>query len=139
MRPLDPRLLGDWLRRTSAAKRKRAEDRRRTPLPDRRIERRFPIANTGIRNHVVNGSVLDLSRDGLAIESTTALRPGQRYTFTLTIGEHLETLRARVLWCRLQTTERLPNGDVRPLYRAGIERVRPTATGCADREPLERG
>lgn len=67
--------------------------------------------------------MLDLSRGGMAIECHAALGPGRVYTFRLAIGEHAETLTARLLWCRLCGTERLSNGDVRPIYRAGIERL----------------
>ena len=125
MRPLDPDLLPEWLRRSA---RKRADRSSSTALPppdDRRVEARFPVANTEIRNHLATGRVVDFARGGMAIESSHALRPGCRYTFTLTIGEHVETLEARVLWCRLAATRRLSSGEVVPLYRAGIERIRP--------------
>ncbi len=132
MRPLDPGLARDRRRRPAAARRGRTRRRRSPGAEDRRGERRFPIANTEIRNHAASGRVLDLSRDGMAIESCTALRPGQLYSFTLTIGDHVESLEARVLWCRLRTTERLPGGDVVPIYRAGIERVRPRPDADAE-------
>ncbi len=135
MRPLDPDLARAW-RRRSALSRRPSSSHHPPGREERRAERRFPIANTEIRNHAASGQVLDLSRDGMAIESHQAVRPGRRYTFTLTIGDHVETLAARVLWCRLQTTRRLPNGDVLPVYRAGIERLRPHApNGAAESEP----
>ncbi len=61
----------------------------------------------------------------MAIESTSALCPGHQYSLTLTIGDHVETLDARVLWCRLHTTRKLPNREVEPIYRAAIRRIRP--------------
>lgn len=127
MRPLDPDLTERRTKSPPRARRRRSRDE-----PERRAAPRFPLANTEIRNHAVTARVLDLARGGFAIESSHAMRPGQRYTFTLAIGEHVETLDARVLWCRLRTTERQPNGEVVPVYRAGIERIRPLAeTGGA--------
>ena len=123
MRPLDPDLQREWLRRMPSRRRRRASrtvDRRRNP--------RFPIANTDIGNHTIQGRVLDLSRAGMAIEAQEALRPGERYELTLTIGEHVETVEARVLWCRLAATRRLEGGEVAPVYRAGIVRIRPAAS-----------
>lgn len=125
MRPLDPDLLPDWLRRSARKRARQAASSRIPPPNDRRAEARFAIANTEIRNHVATARVVDFARGGMSVESTSALRPGQRYTFTLTIGQHVETLEARVLWCRLASTRRLPSDEVVPVYRAGIERIRP--------------
>ena len=124
MRPLDPSLVPHWRRRASA-RRHRNRRPRSSRGSERRSDRRFPIANTEFSSPSVSGRVLDIHRDGMAIESHSALRPGRGYTLTLRIGTHVETLEARVLWCRLLSTERLPNGDVVPVYRAGIARVRP--------------
>lgn len=122
MRPLDPNLVPAWRRRAGHRRRRRRES---SNPAERRAERRYRIANTEVRNHQVAGRVLDLHRDGMSIESDASLRPGRTYTLTLSIGEHIETLDARVLWCRLLRTERQPNGDVTPVYRAGIRTVRP--------------
>ncbi len=128
MQPLDPNLLSEWQRRSARKRRERRESPRPTATSDdRRADPRFPLANTEIRGHAADGRVLDLARGGMAIETNSALRPGHRYTFTLSIGEYVETVEARVLWCRLRATERRPNGDVLPVYRAGIERVRRSA------------
>ena len=121
MRPLDPSLLQEWQRRSAGRK---PERRRSAPDgKDRRSHPRIALANTEMRDHSLSARVIDLSRLGFAIESHAALRPGGCYYFTLTIGEHVEAVEARVLWCRLLRTERLPNGDVRPTFRAGIERL----------------
>ena len=124
MRPLDPDLLPEWLRRSARKRAGRSPAGRSPRADDRRAEARFPVANTEIRNHVATGHVVDFARGGMAIESTRSLRPGRRYTFTLTIGDHVETLEARVLWCRLTSTRKRADGEVVPVYRAGIERVR---------------
>jgi hypothetical protein len=135
MRPLDPDLQREWLRRMP-------DRRRRTcapPHPDRRRSPRFPVANTEIGNHGISGKVLDLGPGGMAIEAGEALRPGRQYTLTLTIGEHVESVAARVLWCRLSATRRLPGGDVIPVYRAGIERARPDPGPDPGPEPEPEG
>jgi hypothetical protein len=122
MRPLDPTLLPAWHRNIAARRRQHQLGSSRA---ERRAERRFPIANTEVHSHTVVGRVIDLNGGGMSIESHAALKPGGRYSLTLSIGDHAETLEARVLWCRLLATRRSPNGDVVPVYRAGIERVRP--------------
>ncbi len=127
MRPLDPDLLPEWLRRRARKLARQSSPSRVPNSGERRAETRFPIANTEIRNHVAAARVVDFARGGMAIESTQSLRPGRRYTFTLTIGEHIETLEARILWCRLASTRRRADGEVVPVYRAGIERIRPSS------------
>lgn len=112
-RTLDPADI----RRALAAFRPEAEGERRGDV-------RFPLANTDLENHLVRGSLVEMSRGGLSIEAHEALSPGQAYTFTLKIGEYEETLRGRVLWCRLRATRKTEGGDVLPVYRAGISRVR---------------
>jgi hypothetical protein len=107
-------------------RRRRKREPRQT---DRRHTDRFPLANTDIGNHSIRGRVLDLSRAGMAIETQETLRPGQSYELTLTIGEHVETLEARVLWCRLCGTRPIEDGDIAPVYRAGIVRIRPETPG----------
>ncbi len=125
MRPLDPNLVPGWRQRSERTRGRWPSRLGSATRAERRENTRFPLANTEIRNHTVAGRVVDLARGGMAIESNDALRPGRCYTFTLTIGEYVETLEARVLWCRLRATERQASGDVLPLYRAGLERVRP--------------
>lgn len=130
MRPLDPSLASSYPSST-----RRPRPRSSPTGADRRQNPRFPLANTEIGNHAVTGRVLDLSRAGMAIECHDALGPGRLYTFRLAIGEHTETLTARLLWCRLCRTERLANGDVLPIYRAGIERLPLGEEADADSDP----
>ncbi len=134
MRPLDPNLLPVW-QRNAAARRRRHQTG--SPRTERRADRRFPIANTEVQNRTIVGRVLDINRNGMSIESHTAMRPGSRYTLTLSIGDHAETLEAQVLWCRLLATRRSPNGDVIPIYRAGIARVRPQSRRDDDEKASE--
>ncbi len=69
---------------------------------------------------MVRGRIVNRSPSGLAIESHEALRIGDRYSFTISSDEEQTRLKGRVLWCRLASTRLESNGDVTPVYRAGI-------------------
>lgn len=65
--------------------------------------------------------VLDLSARGLAVRTGTPLAPGRGYRLRLEHGGRRVDLTGTVAWCRLQGTERDEEGELRPVYRAGLE------------------
>jgi hypothetical protein len=64
--------------------------------------------------------VLDLGPAGAHIATTSALRVGAPYAFTLEVLGARRRLRGRVRWCRLVATRAAASGDRAPVYRAGI-------------------
>ena len=69
---------------------------------------------------IIAARVLDLGPGGAHIETTSALRVGAAYTFTLELPSTSRRLRGRVRWCRLIATRAATPGERRPIYRAGI-------------------
>jgi PilZ domain len=90
---------------------------------DRRRSRRRSAPESRLKSSVLEVRLLNLSPGGLAVESREALRIGGQYRFLL-IGEPgpAEPFEGRVLWCRLHRTQKLDDGDIQAVFRAGIER-----------------
>jgi len=64
--------------------------------------------------------IVDLSIDGVGIETHTALSVGRSYRLRVfRAGEPLDLV-GLVAWSRLVRTEATPSGDVLPVYRAGL-------------------
>lgn len=69
----------------------------------------------------LDGTVLDISLSGLAVETHTRLSP-QRH-LSLRLGDANRTLRldGHVVWCFLHGTRETSSGELLPVYRAGIQ------------------
>jgi hypothetical protein len=65
--------------------------------------------------------VLDLSVNGLAIETDSWLKVGETYTVRVQAGEDQLDVAGKVSWCRLVAMAPRESGERRPRYRAGIE------------------
>jgi hypothetical protein len=87
--------------------------------PDERRFARTPAIGLTLRNPV-RAEVHDLSPGGIGIQCTTSLNVHSRHLFTLGIGERIERVRGEVRWCRMMGNKVLPNGEVEPVYLAGI-------------------
>lgn len=101
----------------------RAPEPEGSGLSERRASPRRAGSEGDIRSPTLGVRILNLSAAGLAIETDCALRVGGRYRFTLATAGDEARIDGKVLWCRLSGTRRLANGDVHPVYRAGIERL----------------
>jgi PilZ domain len=93
---------------------------------DRRSKRRRPPRNSRLKSAALSVRLLDLSDQGMAIETRSALRIGACYPFSLR-GDPTDggPFRGRVLWCRVHRLEPAENGDIHTIYRAGVQRLRP--------------
>lgn len=69
---------------------------------------------------VMTARVLDMSPGGAHIETSSALRVGAPYAFTLEISGASRRMRGRVRWCRLVATRAVDDGERTPVYRAGV-------------------
>ena len=89
------------------------ETRRRHPrYPVDGLEGSF-VFSTDVR-------IIDLSVEGVGIETQTSLTVGRRYSLKVEREDQRLDLSGQVAWCRLTGTRRNPAGDVVPIYRAGI-------------------
>lgn len=92
-----------------------------TEKDDKRRHDRFSTDNVhGRFSYAVRASVLNLSLSGLAVRTDTQLNIGRKYRFELGDPTHAVELSGSVRWCRMSGTEKLPSGDIVPVYEAGI-------------------
>jgi hypothetical protein len=69
----------------------------------------------------LDGTVLDISVSGMAIETQGRLAPRRPITLRLHHPDEVVKIEGRVVWCFLQATRNDGHGESRPLYRAGIQ------------------
>lgn len=89
-------------------------------VPERRDSPRYPAGRIGFRSSQIQASLVDLSTDGLAIESLDHPPIGGTLVFALEQGRTRADADAEVCWCSLNRTYRTAEGDVVPVYRAGL-------------------
>ncbi len=89
-------------------------------VPERRDSPRYPAGRIGFRSSQIQASLIDLSTDGLAIESLEHPPIGGTVIFALEQGKARADADAEVCWCNLNRTYRTAEGDVVPVYRAGL-------------------
>ena len=65
-------------------------------------------------------NILNISMDGAAIATTQRLTLDREYSLKLKFEDNNLTLRGRVVWSVLSHSKTLKNGEVVPVYRAGI-------------------
>ncbi len=68
----------------------------------------------------VDASVLNISLAGIAVRTSLQLSIGREYLFQLGRGADQIQLSGTVRWCHLSGTQKLDEGDVVPVYEAGI-------------------
>ncbi|MFQ5350208.1 MAG: PilZ domain-containing protein [Thermoanaerobaculia bacterium] len=67
-----------------------------------------------------NAKILNLSLDGMALETSDYLQVGRSYSLKLTQGEEELALNGSVVWCRMMGTTQTEAGDTIPVYSAGL-------------------
>lgn len=88
---------------------------------ERRVQHRLNTRDSTVRGPMVIGHVLNLSRGGMAVETTDGLRIGARHRMKITAPRRQVVVEATVRWCRLLRLRPGPGGDIVPIYRAGLE------------------
>jgi hypothetical protein len=100
---------------------------------DRRRYPRYEVQEArGLLAFSVEAKILNLSLTGVAIETSSALRIGQRYSFRIGGGEGGFSLPGTVRWSTLLRTEKTPSGDFQPIFEAGLafdDLLSPTGEG----------
>ena len=92
-------------------------------MKERRDKRRHSTEPIEVSSPTLQGQVLNLSMDGLAIETATPLSPGK--TLSLKIDGEGSTVKGRVRWSKLSSLRRNEKGDSEAIYHAGIAIERP--------------
>jgi len=88
---------------------------------DRRRTDRRPLEATGRANFAANLKIVNVGPRGIEVETSDRLMIGADYDLEITSrGEDVE-VRGTVVWSRLDRTEETAGGDLRPVYRSGIE------------------
>jgi hypothetical protein len=89
------------------------EDKRRHP----RYEVRGLAGNL---RYDMNARVLNLSVDGMALETTSWLHVGKDYQLKIGSGDDCLDIVGRVVWCHL-VGNRTRDAETRPIYQAGVQ------------------
>jgi hypothetical protein len=92
----------------------------RPSVLERRDAPRYPAGSVGFRSSEIQASLVDLSSDGLAIESLESPPIGGKLSFALEQGKARVDADGEVCWCSLKRTYRTADGDVVAVYRAGL-------------------
>ena len=88
---------------------------------ERRTNARYQV--DGIKGSFLfttGARVLNLSLDGMSLETNSPLKIGREYSLRLDEGSHHMPLKGTVVWCTLVKTARDEKGDVQPVFRAGV-------------------
>jgi hypothetical protein len=87
--------------------------------PELRCEERFSDSTLWI-SAPFRALAVDCSINGLGIETSEELPVGATWPVALRTGEKEIVLIGTIRWARLDRTRALGNGDVEPVYRAGL-------------------
>ena len=86
----------------------------------RRTDRR-PLDFEGQASFAADLRVVNVGPRGIEIETSTRLMVGQDYVFQVKNRSEMHDIRGTVVWSRLDRTVHTHDGEIRPIYRAGIE------------------
>jgi hypothetical protein len=89
-------------------------------IQERRGHPRRVIEGVRVHNRAVDGELLNFCAGGMAIETSSGLRVGARYTFRLGRPWMSFRVTGSVRWSRLTRTQSQGNGEVTPIFVAGI-------------------
>jgi hypothetical protein len=89
------------------------ERRRHKRLIVKGIQRNIP--------HSLNTKIINISVDGVAVETTKKLERNKEYDLKITHGCNALRLKGRVIWAMLTRIEKKESGDIIPVYKAGMK------------------
>ncbi|RMG04558.1 MAG: PilZ domain-containing protein [Nitrospirae bacterium] len=94
------------------------------PVKEMRRHKRYEVQGVnGSLTFSVDAKIINMSLEGMAIETTRRLNINSDYSVRLRHeDQHLE-LKGKVVWSTLSRTEKTPDGDIVPIYKAGIRFV----------------
>ncbi len=88
---------------------------------ERRRHKRYRV--TGVRGQFLfstDAKVIDMSLNGMSLEIASPLKVGREYSLKLDRDSDGIRLSGTIVWCTLVRTARDEQGDIVPVYRAGI-------------------
>jgi len=89
---------------------------------DKRKCRRYDVDSVhGKMTYMSNINILNISMDGAAIATTQRLSLDKEYALKMHYEERSLTLRGKIVWSVLSHSKTLKNGEVVPVYKAGIK------------------
>jgi len=90
-------------------------------IDDKRRHPRYEVRGiAGNLRYDMNARVLNLSVDGMALETTSWLHVGKDYQLKIGSGDECLDIAGRVVWCHLVGNRSRDNGETRPIYQAGV-------------------
>ena len=100
------------------------EDRSFTSIEGKRRYKRLNIKNMNIRGKMPFANyirIIDVSLEGLSIETDKRLHIGKEYILHLECEGKTLSLKGSIAWSQLKQNERDNKGDTVPIYRAGMK------------------
>jgi len=89
---------------------------------ERRKNKRYDVEGIeGCLTFVLNVKILNMSLDGMAVEANHMISVNKEYTIKVNHKGECLDLKGKVIWSKLYKTVVSPEGDVIPIYRAGIK------------------
>jgi hypothetical protein len=94
------------------------------PSRFRRQTLRFDGSGVELNSYRLQGRVLNLSLTGIAIETRDQILVGGEYSLRLTCGALNADVTGRVQWCKMKGTRGAANGDIHPVFHAGLALIK---------------
>jgi Tfp pilus assembly protein PilZ len=104
-------------------------------MQDKRRHKRFTlnVADVNARMVLVTEvNVIDISIGGILIKANRRLNIGSEYTLKLGAKDRVISLRGAVIWSSLSESRARADGEVMPLYRAGLKFKNMSAESIAE-------
>lgn len=92
----------------------------RSAFGERRRHPRICVTGLDVHLGLACGTIVDVSLGGLAIETSCGIRVGASSRLRTRVHNSLVEVRGRVRWSRLARTVRTGDGEVIPVFKAGI-------------------
>ena len=92
-------------------------------MPDKRKYKRFKLNDREVNGKMVLATevkVVDISISGISLKANRRLNIGSDYTLKLE-GSKTISLRGTVVWCSLIETRKGTQGEMIPIYSAGMQ------------------
>ncbi|GBD99842.1 PilZ domain protein [bacterium BMS3Abin07] len=91
-------------------------------ISDKRRHRRYDVRDvSGSLLFTIDVNVMNMSLDGMAVESRKRLDVGRKYLLKIVHNDKKLKLSANVVWCNLIKSVKTDQGAIEPIYRAGLE------------------
>jgi c-di-GMP-binding flagellar brake protein YcgR len=96
-------------------------------LENKRRYKRYILDITDVRSDMIfatDVTILDISLGGISLKADKRLNMGSEYIVRIRTRDDMIRLRGEVIWALLSEHRETPNGDVIPIYKAGLKFTR---------------